>query len=435
MQSNFGQRDFGHHRHHPHPQHHSPRLGHGGRGGRIAAAAAIVLLSTWAGTATLYILFRDDALKLIAGRQVEMNRAYDTQVVSLKAEIERLKSLKLVDQERVDRAVAELSRRQTVLESRQTALNALASTKQVSPARDGSPEITGSVLPTTPLPVQGPSAPGKPTPLPDTILLAPPAEKRAQLESRPLPPLGPRLGSEHDSAHEVRVLNLARSLEKIETEQSRVLNEAEEFVDLAERRMRNVFADLGMKPPSNHSWFGTATGGPFLPFARPPEDAFARQLHRVRTAATAIENLSRGLTALPVRRPIAGGTDVTSGFGVRIDPFVRQLAMHTGVDFRGEPGDPVRAAAGGKVTQAERNGGYGLMVEIDHGNGLASRYAHLSAIEIAEGMTVKPGQLVGRVGTTGRSTGPHLHFEVRLNGEAIDPQKYLRAGLRLSEAM
>jgi murein DD-endopeptidase MepM/ murein hydrolase activator NlpD len=108
--------------------------------------------------------------------------------------------------------------------------------------------------------------------------------------------------------------------------------------------------------------------------------------------------------------------------------------MHTGVDFRGEPGDPVRAAAAGKVVLAERNGGYCLMVEIDHGNGIATRYAHLSAVAVEAGGNVAPGALVGRVGSTGRSTGPHLHYEVRVNGEPVDPQKYLRAGLRLDAA-
>ena len=79
------------------------------------------------------------------------------------------------------------------------------------------------------------------------------------------------------------------------------------------------------------------------------------------------------------------------------------------------------------------NGGYGLMVEIDHGNGLSTRYAHLSTAAVTDGIKVTAGTVIGRVGTSGRSTGPHLHYEVRIYGEAVDPQKYLRAGLRLSE--
>ena len=103
--------------------------------------------------------------------------------------------------------------------------------------------------------------------------------------------------------------------------------------------------------------------------------------------------------------------------------------MHTGLDFRSSIGDPVRATANGTVDTAGWNGGYGKMVEIDHGNGFSTRYGHLSEIEVKVGQHVKIGQIIGRVGSTGRSTGPHLHYETRIDGDAVDPQKFLRAGL------
>jgi murein DD-endopeptidase MepM/ murein hydrolase activator NlpD len=122
---------------------------------------------------------------------------------------------------------------------------------------------------------------------------------------------------------------------------------------------------------------------------------------------------------------------MSSGFGMRMDPFLRSPAMHTGLDMRGDTGDPVRVTANGTVTTAGFNGGYGKMVEVDHGNGLATRYGHLSAIDVKVGERVRIGQILGKIGTTGRSTGPHLHYETRVDGEAVDPQKYLRAGVRL----
>ena len=106
--------------------------------------------------------------------------------------------------------------------------------------------------------------------------------------------------------------------------------------------------------------------------------------------------------------------------------------MHSGIDFRGATGEPVFAAASGRIVHAGPLGGYGLLVEVDHGNGLSSRYAHLSRIEVREGDLVGVGQRVGRIGSTGRSTGPHLHYETRINGEAVDPMRFLRAGLRLA---
>jgi murein DD-endopeptidase MepM/ murein hydrolase activator NlpD len=106
--------------------------------------------------------------------------------------------------------------------------------------------------------------------------------------------------------------------------------------------------------------------------------------------------------------------------------------MHTGLDFRAQTGDPVRATANGKVVSSGWSGSYGRMVEIDHGNGLSTRYGHLSEINVKVGDYVKIGQVIGEVGSTGRSTGPHLHYETRIDGEAVDPQKFLRAGVRLA---
>ena len=99
--------------------------------------------------------------------------------------------------------------------------------------------------------------------------------------------------------------------------------------------------------------------------------------------------------------------------------------------MRGDTGDPVRATAAGTVEVAGWNGGYGKMVEIDHGNGFSTRYGHLSEVEVKAGQTVRTGQVIGKIGSTGRSTGPHLHYETRVDGDAVDPQKFLRAGIRL----
>jgi murein DD-endopeptidase MepM/ murein hydrolase activator NlpD len=177
-------------------------------------------------------------------------------------------------------------------------------------------------------------------------------------------------------------------------------------------------------------------GGPFVP-ARLPKDAvgFERQLHRISIARAQIHRLTRALGAIPVRRPVDGEVDTSSSFGVRTDPFTGSPAMHTGVDLHGETGEPVRATADGKVTAAGWSGGYGRMVDVDHGNGLSTRYGHLSIIDVHVGQSVRMGQVVGRVGSTGRSTGPHLHYETRVRGEAVDPQKFLRAGQRLDSTL
>jgi len=129
---------------------------------------------------------------------------------------------------------------------------------------------------------------------------------------------------------------------------------------------------------------------------------------------------------LPTKYPITDGW-FSSNFGFRIDPFTGQQSMHEGIDFPAEAGTAIVAAASGKVVAAEWHPQYGKMVEIDHGNGLISRYAHASSLLVKEGDLVVAGQRIAAVGTSGRSTGPHLHFEVRLNGVAQNPARFLQA--------
>ncbi|MBI3140376.1 MAG: M23 family metallopeptidase [Rhodocyclales bacterium] len=128
---------------------------------------------------------------------------------------------------------------------------------------------------------------------------------------------------------------------------------------------------------------------------------------------------------LPTALPVAAQWNA-SGFGWRIDPFTGEQAMHEGIDFIAEAGTPIAAAAAGIVVVAERHTHYGNMVEIDHGNDLITRYAHASKLLVKPGALVKRGQKVAEVGSTGRSTGPHLHFEVRYKGTAQNPNRFLQ---------
>lgn len=134
---------------------------------------------------------------------------------------------------------------------------------------------------------------------------------------------------------------------------------------------------------------------------------------------------------VPTQPPVAG-VSMGSAFGWRIDPFTGRSALHTGLDFSADPGTPIVSAAGGVVVTQEYHPAYGNMIEIDHGNDLVSRYAHASRIFVKKGDLVKRGQKVAEVGTTGRSTGAHLHFEVLVQGVQQDPQKFLDAGQNLS---
>jgi murein DD-endopeptidase MepM/ murein hydrolase activator NlpD len=126
---------------------------------------------------------------------------------------------------------------------------------------------------------------------------------------------------------------------------------------------------------------------------------------------------------IPSSRP--ADVPMGSGFGFRIDPFTGQSALHTGLDYPADVGTPVMSAAGGVVIYTDQNAAYGNTVEIDHGRGLKTRYAHNSRILVKTGDLVKRGQVIAEVGNTGRSTGPHLHFEVLVDGVPQDPEKFL----------
>jgi murein DD-endopeptidase MepM/ murein hydrolase activator NlpD len=139
-----------------------------------------------------------------------------------------------------------------------------------------------------------------------------------------------------------------------------------------------------------------------------------------------MDQLERTLLTIPSAMP-ADINMMSSGYGYRRDPFTGGGAMHSGIDFKGPHGQPILSAARGTITHAGWKSGYGKTVEITHGNGLMTRYAHLSKIQVTTGQKVKQGLQVGAMGSTGRSTGTHLHFEVRLNGTAVNPRPFLEA--------
>ncbi|MCX2722502.1 M23 family metallopeptidase [Roseibium salinum] len=172
-----------------------------------------------------------------------------------------------------------------------------------------------------------------------------------------------------------------------------------------------------------------AIGGPFLPIS---EENFSDRLNRANSAVEILRRVRFTALRLPVKRPVHNGAAVSSSYGPRVDPFLGRLAMHTGIDFKAPYGARVFATAPGTVISAERHGGYGKMVEIHHANGFTTRYAHLSRLQVKEGDHVLAGDLIGNVGSTGRSTGPHLHYEIRRHDKPSNPAAFLSAGDRLA---
>jgi len=384
----------------------------------------VTLLGMWSAATATYFAFRDDVLTRLIARQAEMQYAYEDRIADLRAKVDRTTSRQLLDQEQFDQKLEQIMRRQTALESRATALGTV-------------PDVTGSIRPPSRgaiAPEANPAAP-KPSPISDTVIFVAPPDREARLESRaPTRAAPPQNQFAKIQGVDNILLRLQTSLDQVENRQMATLNSYEDGMESRVRRMRGVIGDLGL----DMAQLEAATprmpmGGPFVPVKLAPDAGpFERQLYRINITRAQMERLNRTLALVPYRKPVVGEVEFTSGFGIRSDPFLGRPAMHTGLDFRAQTGDPVRATANGKVVSSGWSGGYGRMVEIDHGNGLSTRYGHLSEINVKVGDTVKIGQVIGEVGSTGRSTGPHLHYETRIDGEAVDPQKFLRAGVRLS---
>ena len=195
--------------------------------------------------------------------------------------------------------------------------------------------------------------------------------------------------------------------------------------------------------PSVAPGAGAGGGGPFVPTQTRSADQLNElmslldsQADRSGDVFVLVESrlLERRLEMLMVPSIAPVAAPVGSGFGFRLDPFNRRAALHTGLDFPAPTGTPIHAAAGGRVIEAAPNGAYGLALEIDHGNDLVTRYGHTSQIMVKPGDVVRRGQQVALVGNTGRSTGPHLHFEVLLGGVHQDPAKFLARGESLDAA-
>ena len=374
----------------------------------------LVIMAGWSIVTATYFAFQDDVLARMIARQAEMQFAYEDRIAEMRAQVDRVTSRQLLDQEQLEQKLDQIVRRQSMLEQRATAMGTVSD-----------PSSTGSLRPPR---AAGQPAAGvpKPSPISAPALSAPAArDVRADAGGFTLAsvPRAPRPGNV-----EAVLTRLQESLDRVEGRQVNTLASLEESYESKARRMRAVLADVGIDAAKHAN---AAAGGPFVSYRLTPNAGpFEKQVYRINVARAQLERLTTTMVAVPLRKPVEGEIDTSSSFGVRIDPFLGRPAMHTGLDFRGDTGEPIRVTAGGTVTSTGWSGGYGRLVEVDHGNGLSTRYGHLSEIEVKVGQTLKAGQTVGRLGSTGRSTGPHLHYETRIDGEAVDPQRFLHAGAK-----
>lgn len=370
--------------------------------------------------ATSYLVFRDDLISGSVARQARLQQAYEDRIAALRTQLDRVTSRQLLDQKMMDGKVAELIQRQKALSERHdrlapvlqraehagTASQTEANTNLVMD-RDGEdvvksedadgfygidPIITGPTTSTR-----------KPAPHNDKAKTG--VDKAELLDS------------------------VDHSLADIEARQSKQIQTLSNTAYESADKIMEALAATGVKPVIDDDKAGT--GGPLLLASTNPTSGFDTKLADLDEALSKLESAKALAKAIPIANP-APGMPVSSPFGVRKDPLLGLMAFHSGMDFRAISGSLVLATANGTVTAADYNGGYGNMVEVDHGNGLSTRYGHMSQILVSVGQQVKAGDVLGRVGSTGRSTGPHLHYEVRKNGNAINPVGFLTIGRQIA---
>ncbi|WP_395619146.1 peptidoglycan DD-metalloendopeptidase family protein [Sphingorhabdus sp.] len=219
----------------------------------------------------------------------------------------------------------------------------------------------------------------------------------------------------------------AAGLARVEARQIRFAEKMTKVAHARTLKAEAAIRQFGLNPEVLARQARNAQGGLFEPFfGKGKKDVRDPRFLKLAAALGRMDAMERALAAIPTAMP-AASMMMSSGFGYRSDPFTGGGAMHAGLDFKGPVGTPILAAAKGTVVLAGFNGGYGKTIEIRHANGLVTRYAHLSGLNVRRGQMVERGVQIGRMGSTGRSTGSHLHFEVRLNGQAINPRKFLEA--------
>jgi murein DD-endopeptidase MepM/ murein hydrolase activator NlpD len=382
--------------------------------------------------ATAYLMFRDGLISNSLARQARLKHEYEDRIAALRAKVDRITSRQLLDQQAVESRVADLMRQQEMLSGRNGALKTILDKARAN----------GLAPEDTPVPTRNPkkAALGDADPLTTGSISINGNETHTSISLRGTSDALPGTNSNGISGSSNMLLASTPLNEGVFGE---VLDQIGQ-VAMAQRdtvaalhkaardkasQLASLMEEIHLPVPDSAS---SAIGGPYMA-ARNDMD-FEDMVDELSNTLDAIEKLRKRANAAPLANP-APSAGVSSNFGNRRDPFLNKTAFHAGIDFTAPTGTRVHAAGAGKVIRAGRAGGYGNMVEVDHGYGITTRYAHLSRIGVKAGDWVGKGHVLGRVGSTGRSTGPHLHYEVRRNGKPTNPIRFLNAGKKIAKVL
>lgn len=392
----------------------------------IAVCSAIMLMVGYF-SATAYLVFRDDLISASFANQARIKHEYEDRIAALRTKLDRVTSRQLLDQQAIESRVHELMARQENIgkrsgrmsnlldKAKNRGLNAKAATGSIpvpmlNPAKSGTDNITtGSIDPAQ-----------------SGVQIASSFQLRGNASQSASPshanPYTPELSNNFTQQLFGEV---AEQIGMIDANQRQEVDQLRIAAASKVAKISTILKSNGVKVPTMPS---DDVGGPFVPLDH--SMPFEAHLEALESTLEHYDSLSGLARKMPFANPIPGAK-ISSNFGYRKDPFNGRSAMHSGMDFKAPTGTPVRATGDGVIVKAGHKGGYGKTVEIRHKNGLITRYAHLNSINVKKGQKVDVGQVIGKVGSTGRSTGPHLHYEVRQGKTARNPSKYIQVGFKL----
>lgn len=354
------------------------------------ALLVIVLLGLfWLAYASVNILFKNQLLELREQNMFDARIDYENRVADLRASIEKANDRLLLDQQAYLKKFDGLA----------------AEFHDLSRKHDEMEEFFRKGW----FPLKRPETSGSRQPLP----------AETQFQTR----FAADFTSSADAEQPSR--DLRKSFSQLVEKKVQLAEKTKEYVLKKRNHTASLLLDLGITPRFTPA---PATGGPFVPAIGVSQSMASLDALMTETDLhfRDRQRLLDEIAALPLGQPMPSSTGISSTFGNREDPLRKTLAFHGGIDFKGPYAAEVYTTSDGKVTWAGPHGPYGNLVEISHDNGVATRYGHLKSVRVSVGQNVRRGDLIGLMGNTGRSTGPHLHYETRVNGQVIDPERFWR---------
>ena len=392
-------------------------------GAQLAALTGSTVLIGWTIVATSIVLMDGIGSGSLRDQAEREQAIYEERLNDLSADRDARAADALTAEVRFNEAIGQLGRMQSLLLASETRIRELESGFEIAAerTRDARVELEqveerlAGVEAGGAMPAGGETA--------DVLVAALDATTRERDELRAIA-----------EGAETRESQLLAEMEQQRLASERIFEQLESAVEVSMAPLEKMFEQAGVSPDAllrtvRSGWNGQ--GGPLTPImsTRGRSDPMTERANAILDGMAEIDAYREAAARLPVADPVPSRAyRQTSGFGPRRDPFGAGSRMHKGLDFAGAKGTPIHASASGRVVRASRFSGYGKTVDIDHGGGFLTRYAHLNSIDVKVGQEVSRGERIGGMGTTGRSTGVHLHYEVHRNGRQVNPMTFIKAG-------